>query len=133
MTINMNSNQLKIIKLILKIGVFGVFFGHGMVAINGNNTWVELLKTIGFSTSSATSLLPVIGYLDIVIAVLVLFLPLKIVLIWAVIWAFSTALARPFSGYPIWAFVERFGNWAVPLALLLLQGFPKKISDLFKI
>ncbi len=126
----MRENQ---IKIILKIGVFGVFFGHGMVAINGNYAWLELLTTVGLSKDYATFLLPIIGYLDIIIAFLVLFLPLKIVLIWAVIWAFSTALIRPLSGYPIWSFVERFGNWTVPLALLLLQGFPNKISDLFKV
>ncbi len=121
------------IKIILRIGVFGVFFGHGMVAINGNYAWLELLTTVGFSKDYATFLLPIIGYLDVIIAFLVLFLPLKIILIWAVIWAFSTGLIRPFSGYPIWSFVERFGNWTVPLVLLLVQGFPKKFSDLFKI
>ncbi len=122
-----------LIKIILKIGVFGVFFGHGMVAINGNYAWLELLTTVGFSKDYATFLLPIIGYLDIIIAFLVLFLPLKIILIWTVFWAFSTGLIRPFSGYPIWSFVERFGNWTVPLVLLLVQGFPKKFSDLFKI
>ena len=129
----MSKNQQYILRIILKIGVFGVFFGHGMVAINGNNAWLELLITAGFSKDYAIFLLPIIGYLDMIIAVLVLFLPIKIVLIWAVIWAFSTALIRPLSGYPIWSFIERFGNWTVPLALLLLQGFPKKYSDLFKV
>jgi len=129
----MKENELKIIKTILRIGVFGVFFGHGMMAIIGNDAWLELLTTVGFSKNNAVFLLPIIGYLDVIIAVLALLLPLKIVLIWAVIWAFSTALVRPFSGYPIWSFVERFGNWTVPLILLLLQRLPKKFSDLFKV
>ena len=129
----MDKKQQKILKIILKIGIFGVFFGHGIMAINGNDNWIHLLATVGFSKSSAIVLLPIIGYIDIIVSFLVLFLPLKIILIWAILWVFSTALVRPFAGYPIWSFVERSANWIAPLALLLLQRFPEKISDLFKV
>jgi hypothetical protein len=32
-------------------------------------------------------------------------------------WGFWTALVRPLVGMPIWDFIERFANWAAPLAL----------------
>ena len=129
----MDTKQLQIAIKILQIGAFGVFFGHGMVALQGNTSWIILLTSVGIDNDTAHFLLPVIGSLDIIVAFLVLFLPLRIILIWMVFWAFSTALVRPVAGYPIWAFIERAANWAVPLALLFLQGFPKKSKDLFKI
>jgi len=55
------------------------------------------------------------------------------VLIYATLWAFATALARPIAGDPIWDFVERTANWTAPLALLILQGVPKKLKDIFTI
>jgi len=129
----MNKKQYKLLSLILRIGIFGVFFGHGMIAIAGNNSWIHFLTTAGFSKDQAVFLLPIIGYLDVFISLMVLFLPIKIVLIWAFIWAFSTALIRPLSGLSIWTFIERSANWVLPLALIVLQGFPKKWTDLFEV
>jgi len=78
-------------------------------------------------------LLPLIGIMDIGIAILALVKPFKIVILWATIWAFITALIRPITGDPIWDFIERTANWAAPLALLTLKGLPKKLKDLWKI
>ena len=71
--------------------------------------------------------------MDLLVAVTVLFAPWRIILIWAAIWGFWTALLRPIAGEPIWDFFERWANWAAPLALLALQGFPKKAKDWFKV
>jgi hypothetical protein len=95
--------------------------------------WIPYFTSIGISESVAITLLPLIGIMDIVVAIFALFKPLKIVLIWATIWAFITALIRPLTGEPIWDFIERTANWAAPLALLAIQGFPKKVKDFFKI
>ncbi|MBI2142584.1 hypothetical protein HYU15_03825 [Candidatus Woesearchaeota archaeon] len=108
---------------ILRVGIFGTFLGHGVFALQGKH---------GFSEATAASLLPMIGVLDITVAVLALLWPIRIVLIWAAFWGFSTALIRPISGEPIWDFVERTANWAAPLALLVIEGLPKKIKDLFE-
>jgi len=56
---------------------------------------------------------------------IILIKPLKPVLLWAVFWTFITALIRPIAGDPIWSFIERFANFAAPLALLYLL-FPSK-------
>ena len=118
---------------ILRIGIFGTFFGHGVFALMVNQGWIPYFTSIGISESAAVILLPLIGIMDIVIAIFTLFKPLKIIIIWATIWAFITSLIRPLTGEPIWDFIERFANWAAPLALLAIQGFPKKIKDIFKI
>lgn len=104
---------------VLRIGVFGTFFGHGLVAIIGNDFWIPYLTTIGLNPDQAAFLMPIIGSLDVVIAFWILIKPNKYVVLWAVFWAFSTALMRPLSGGEFLAFIERAANWAVPLALYL--------------
>ncbi len=117
----------------LRIGVFGTFLGHGMFALGGKEGWIPYFTSVGFTESMAATLMPLIGGMDIVVAFLALFMPLRFVLGWAALWGFVTALIRPISGEPIWDFVERSANWAAPLALLALQGFPKKAKDWLKV
>ena len=64
--------------------------------------------------------------LDILIAIIILFKPYKYIVVWMVLWAFSTALIRPLSGEPIWAFIERGANWGAPLALYCLLRINSK-------
>lgn len=108
----------KKIEWILRIGVAGEFLGHGIFALQGKADWIKWIGQLsGASTELAGQLLLVVGILDILVAVIVLFKPLKPVLLWAAFWGAWTALVRPLVGLPIWDFVERFANWAAPLAL----------------
>lgn len=116
---------------ILRVGVFGEFLGHGIFALQTKASWLSYFAAVGIPESAARTLMPLIGVMDVTVALVVLFRPLKIVLLWAAFWGFLTALIRPISGEPIWDFVERWANWAAPLALLALRGFPKKMKDLF--
>ncbi len=117
---------------LLRLGIFGSFLGHGVFALQVKAGWLPYFTAVGLSESTGMMLLPLIGVMDLVVAAMALFWPLKIVLIWAGIWGFWTALLRPIAGQPVWDFVERWANWAAPLALLALQGFPKTWKDLFK-
>ncbi len=110
---------------VLRIGVFGIFLGHGIYAIRANIGWVPLLETVGFSTELAVQIMPFIGMLDILVAISVLVKPLRLILIWAVFWTFLTALMRPIAGGSILDFMERTGNWATPLTLLLILHWKK--------
>ena len=127
----MEQENLKKVEWILRIGVFGTFLGHGVFALLGKQSWIPYFTSIGISESTAIILLPLIGIMDILVAIFTLVKPIRIVLIWATLWAFATALIRPISGEPIWDFVERTANWAAPLALLYLRGLPKRLEELF--
>jgi hypothetical protein len=118
----------KKIEWVLRIGVFGTFLGHGIFAFLSNPDWVSYLTIVGFSTEWAMRIMPVIGTIDILVAIVTLFKPLKPVLIYAVIWAFLTALVRPVAGESILTFIERAANWAAPLALyfVILKSGNKK-------
>ena len=113
---------------ILRIGVFGTFLGHGIFALGKRASWIIYLNTVGFSDQMATALMPIIGGIDILVALWVLIKPNRYVLIYAVCWTFATALIRPLAGEPWLEFIERSANWAAPLALLLLLKVQKNSS-----
>jgi hypothetical protein len=119
---------MKKIEWILRIGVFGTFLGHGLLAASIQPNWINYLNMVGFSDDMAIKIMPVIGSIDILVALIILIRPLKPVIIYATLWAFLTALMRPISGEPILEFVERTANWAVPLALYFVL-YKKSATD----
>ena len=127
----MEQENLKKIEWILRIAVFGTFLGHGVFALLGKQSWIPYFTSVGISESTAIILLPLIGIMDILVAIFALVRPVRAVLIWATSWAFLTALIRPIAGESVWDFVERTANWTAPLALLYLRGLPKRWRELF--
>ncbi|KKR60819.1 hypothetical protein A2643_03430 [Candidatus Nomurabacteria bacterium RIFCSPHIGHO2_01_FULL_39_220] len=112
---------------LLRIGVAGEFAGHGLLAIGHKADWIKWISQMAnVDTGVATTMLTVIGILDVIVAIIVLIKPVKPVLLWAALWGFWTALVRPLVGNtadifslssPWLDFIERFANWAAPLAL----------------
>ncbi len=120
----------KTLEWILRLGLFGEFLGHGIFALQLKPHFLEMLTAFtGLTGSTATNTMYLIGTLDILVALLALVYPLRLMLVYAALWGFLTALARPIAGDPIWDFIERWANWAVPLALLYIRGLPKKWND----
>lgn len=130
--LNLTMRNSKIIEWILRIAVAGEFIGHGVFALQVKAGWIPYFASVGISTEAATTLLPLIGVIDIVLALLILIKPVRMALLWMVFWGFLTALIRPIAGEPIWDFVERWANWGAPLALLLLVGWPKTFKEWFR-
>ena len=66
--------------------------------------------------------------------IIILFYPLRAIIMWLVIWGAITALLRPLSGEPFAEFIERAGNFGAPLALIILSGsiftFKKMVTPL---
>ncbi|SRR3989338_852102 len=113
----------KIIEWILRIGVAGEFLGHGLLAIEGKKDWISWITQLtGTSAPTATTLLLLVGISDVIVALIVLIKPMRPVLLWAAFWGFWTALVRPLVGAGWLDFIERFANWAAPLALYYLLG-----------
>ena len=128
----------KKIEWILRVALFGEFLGHGIFVLQLKSTFVGMLVAffgfvgITLAANSANVIMYFIGALDILTAILALIFPFRLLLAWASVWAFLTALARPIAGDPIWDFVERWANIGVPLALLYVRGFPKKMKEWFR-
>jgi len=123
----------KKIQWVLKIAVFGSFLGHGVFALQGKEAWIGWIQQLaGVEAGTAATLLTMVGLLDVLVALIVLVKPIKIVLLWAALWGFWTALVRPLVGEPFWDFVERWANWGAPLALLLILGWPQNWREWFR-
>lgn len=114
-------NNQNIIQWVLRIAVAGEFLGHSIFALQGKEKWVVWIKQItGAQSETAVKMLFIVGIMDLIVAMIVLFKPVKPALLWATFWGFWTALMRPLVGESIWDFIERFPNWGAPLALYFI-------------
>lgn len=148
---------LKKIYVLLGMGVFLSFFGHGMFAVTGKDKFGELVSgsfdALGVTVSQGDALTMVrfVGWVDLLVTVVIGLLivamvrgskfalgPVAIaVYSWAVVWGFMTAAARPFhsgglSGFGTLEFfdlVERGPNFILPAALLVLVFHMRRSAD----
>lgn len=109
----------------LRIGAAACFIGHGAFGVITKAAWVPYFAVAGIPAESAYALMPVVGTLDILMGIAVLQSPRPMVLLYMVAWSVWTALLRPLAGEPVFETLERAGNYGVPLALLLLVGWPR--------
>ena len=107
----------KTIEVVLRVGAGLCFIGHGAFGILAKPGWLRYLSLFGIGPERGFRVMPVIGMVDITIGFALLFAPVLPVIVWAVVWTVFTALLRPAAGEGWWEFLERAGNYGVPLAL----------------
>jgi hypothetical protein len=98
------------------------FIGHGAFGIITKQVWCNYFGVFGIGSITAYKLMPVVGSIDILLGISILFHPTKAAFSWLVVWGLFTAFLRPLSGEAFAEVIERGGNYGVPLALLLLCG-----------
>lgn len=107
------------------------FFGHGAFGIITKQIWCNYFAVFGIGHDMAYHLMPLLGTLDILMGLSLLFYPTRAILLWLTIWGIITALCRPLSGEPFAEMIERAGNYGTPLALLILSRPGKSIKEWF--
>ncbi len=114
----------KALEWALRVGVAGEFIGHGVFALQGKEGWFKYFNAVGINdVGTITTLLFLVGILDVIVALIVLLRPIRAVVLWAALWGLWTALIRwPVGPDPAWDFFERWANWAAPLALFYMMG-----------
>src|SRR3954466_8071897 len=117
----------------LRVGAAMCFIGHGAFGFITKAAWLPYFAVLGIPAIWAWKLMPLIGAVDVLAAMAVLFAPRGLPLLYMAIWATWTALLRPLAGESVWEAVERAGNYGVPFALLTLTGLPRSMSDLISI
>ena len=84
----------------------------------------KFLETLREYKVEGVLLMPAIGTVDITVGLVVgLIRPARLILLYMATWGLLTATIRPLAGEPLWEFVERVPNWAIPLVFLLIRGF----------
>jgi len=114
-----------------KISIAMCFIGHGAFGIITKQVWCNYFAVFGIGQEMAYKLMPFIGTFDIIMGIIMLVYPMRIVPGWLVFWGIFTALLRPLSHEPFEEFIERAGNYGVPLAMLLLVGGSKNTKGWF--
>ncbi|TDD64311.1 hypothetical protein [Actinomadura rubrisoli] len=108
---------------LLRIGVSIEYLGHGWAGLSRSRAWLPYYDLFGISADFAIDhLMYITGSVDITVGLLILFWPARILLLHATVWAVFTALLRPTVGEGWWEFLERGGNYGMPLALLVIVG-----------
>jgi hypothetical protein len=116
----------------LRIAIAMCFIGHGAFGIITKPIWCNYFAVFGIGSHTAYQLMPILGTLDILLGIFMLFYAVRIIPAWLFFWGIVTALLRPLSGEPVAEFIERAGNFGAPLALLILHGgFPRRLRDWF--
>ena len=105
------------------------FVGHGAFGILTKEAWVPYFAVVGIPEWLAYRLMPLIGTVDITLGLVVALRPVRAALLYMAFWGFLTATVRPLSGEPLWEFVERTPNWAVPLAFLYVRGLGRSWQE----
>jgi hypothetical protein len=117
----------KKVEWLLRVGVAGEFLGHGLLAVGGKKDWIDwVVQLSGLSLETATTFMFLVGILDVLLAIIVLIKPIRPLLLWMAFWGFWTALVRPLVGQSWLDFIERFANWAAPLALYFIAKNSKR-------
>lgn len=114
-----------------KISIAMCFIGHGAFGIITKQIWCNYFAVFGIGQEMAYKLMPFVGSFDILMGIIMLVYPMRIVPAWLVFWGIFTALLRPLSHEPFAEFIERAGNYGVPLAMLILVGGSKNIRGWF--
>src|SRR5580692_9690267 len=109
----------------LRIAAAMCFIGHGAFGIITKAIWCNYFALLGIDKINAYRLMPLLGSVDIILGVILLFKPIRAIAVWLVCWGIMTALCRPLSGEPFAEFIERAGNFGAPLCMLLLAGGTK--------
>jgi hypothetical protein len=107
------------------------FVGHGMFGIMTKEEWVPLFGVAGLSRDAAFALMPLIGTVDVVLGLLVLFRPMRALFLYMAVWTVWTAALRPLSGSSLFELLERAGNYGLPLLALVLAGPALRWRDWF--
>lgn len=113
---------------ILRGGAALCFIGHGAFGFITKAAWLPYFAVVGIPAPLAWRLMPWIGAVDVLAGMAVLFAPRRLPLLYMAVWATWTAMLRPLAGESVFEMVERAGNFGVPLAFLILAGWPRPRS-----
>ncbi len=105
---------------ILRIAAGLCFIGHGAFGVITKSEWLPFFEVAHMGPKTAYFFMPVIGIVDIAMGIWLLIKPYRITAVFMVLWATWTAMLRPLANLGGWEFLERAGNYGVPLALLIL-------------
>lgn len=105
---------------ILRLGAALCFLGHGAFGLITKAAWLPYFGVAGIPENIAWRMMPIIGAVDIMAALIVLIAPKRVAVLYMIVWGTWTALLRPLAGESFFETIERAGNYGVPLAFFVI-------------
>jgi len=133
----LTGSRILALEWLLRLATAGTFIGHGAYgAFMRKPGWYGFFDALGVSPATVDShhLMRWVGGVEMVLGVLALVALVPALLLVMVVWKLGTEFVwYPLHGLPAWEFVERWGNYTAPLALLLLRGWPTSLAGWFRL
>ena len=143
----LTGNKIEIVKQVLKFGIAAQLFAHGLYGVlEGKQLLIDHFASVGLPGPWMNPEIFLIstGWVEIGLGALILIKPLRPVLAVILVWEVFLGLLFPISGLPItehppsyliFRTLERFGDYAAPVALFVLMTYRPtwmKMRELFK-
>ena len=112
---------------VLRAMVAALLVGHGAFGLSNlhDQEWTTYFGVLGIGPEAIIgwNLIPVVGWFEVALGVAVLLKPWRGLVAFVLVWKVATELLRPLAGEPFFEFVERGGDYVLPLGLLWVQGW----------
>ncbi|HET7416888.1 MAG TPA: hypothetical protein VFJ61_04590 [Solirubrobacterales bacterium] len=108
---------------VARVSVALLLVGHGGLGIWAHKAeWGDFFAVLGVGrdTAGTLHLAAWVGWFEVALGLAVLLAPVRELLVFVLAWKLGTELLRPLAGQPLFQFVERSGDYALPVALLAL-------------
>jgi hypothetical protein len=114
---------------LLRLTTAILLVGHGgFGVVMQKQSWIHYFGALGIGpdTVQSASLIPLVGWFEMLLGVAVLVRPARGLLLAVFAWKLGTELLRLPAGEPVWEVVERGGSFGAPLALFFLTQWVVK-------
>lgn len=112
---------------LLRVLVALLLIGHGGFGVSHlhDQEWTGYLGVLGLGAGSVSAwhLIVVVGWFEVALGIAVLVTPSRGLVLTVLAWKVATELLRPLAGESVWEFIERGGDYFLPLALFLVYGW----------
>lgn len=117
--------------LVLRVTVFLLLLGHGLLGIAGKAGLSRHYESIGLGTFAVggLSMVQAVGWFEVALAALTVFVPRYPVLAGVCAWKMITEGLFLTSGAPVFEWIERAGSYAAPLALVFLLSLQRSLEE----
>lgn len=119
-----SANRARQMAWIMRISIALLLIGHGGFGIWAHKKeWFDFFGYISIDQATVASvhLSQWVGAAEMGLGLAVLICPFYHLLLFVLVWKVGTELLRPLVGQPIYQFIERGGDYALPLALLWIN------------
>jgi hypothetical protein len=117
---------------VIRFSIALLLIGHGGLGIWANKKeWFDFFGYFGINQATVVSahLSQWIGFGEIIMGLAVLIKPCRSLLIFVLIWKVGTELLRPLVGQPMYQFIERGGDYVLPLVFLFVRDITNRFNE----